>query len=117
VTGVATHRLETEKQTEWTVPSPFISPDGRWLLAEGLVLGHDYAEFTAVDLTTGATTPVPWPILPGVVGQESFAWLPDNETMLYADDGTLYALNVREMTRTDVGSVPAPDFAWLNRTP
>ena len=117
LTGIPTQRLETTARLDWTEPSPFISPDGKWLVAEAFVSDFADASFTALDLTTGATTQLPWQIPRGIEGRESFAWLPDNETMLYADGAILYALNVREVTRTEVGSVPDPDFAWLNRVP
>ena len=115
-TALPIRRLVSDTSTEW-VPSRFVSPNGEWLLIEGNLLGTQEFPSFVVDLTTGVTKRLPWPVFSGVVGQESFAWLPDGDSMLYGDNGTLYVLNLRERTRTEVGLVPVPDFAWVNREP
>jgi hypothetical protein len=120
-TMLATKRLDTDVSTEWATPSQIVSPDGRWLLARGLELGKEPGQdafgFFAVDLMTGVTRQLPWRLFNDQPGVESFGWLPDGETVLYGDGGTLFTLNVRDETRTALGPLPAPDFGWLARAP
>jgi hypothetical protein len=116
-TRVTTRRLETEEQAAWAEPSPAISPNGRWLVTEAKVLRHNDFTPYAVDLTTGAATELPWPVFNGVVGEAHFGWLPDGNTLLEADSGTIYAVNLEQMTRVAVGNLPAASFAWLNAAP
>jgi len=112
-----TRRLETQEQAAWAAPSRAISPNARWLVTDAKVLRHnDFASY-AVDLTTGAATELPWQVFEGAAGEEHFGWLHDGETLIHLDGGTLYALNLRDVTRTEIGRLPTPNFAWRNDLP
>jgi hypothetical protein len=117
--GVTT-RVYSSVSTEWVLGVPSLSPDGRWLLVEGdgNVTGLPYYPTYLVDTSTGATTKLPWPVMTDGVDDPRrrdprVTWLPGNDRVLTVQEGILYEVDLRAITRTRVGAVPALDYAWF----
>jgi Tol biopolymer transport system component len=101
--GAGTERAVTLTQTQWVLGPAAMSPDGRWALLQG-------NDTYALDIATGEATNLPWIVFSAA--RDTVAWLPDGNTFLYADSGTLYEIDLASMTRTEVGAIPVSNFAW-----
>ncbi|HYN70340.1 MAG TPA: hypothetical protein VEX41_09035 [Candidatus Eisenbacteria bacterium] len=101
-------RFETEVSSQWVVGTSTMSPDSRWALVQGDSTDATYA----VDTTTAAVTKLPWFVLPVSFEPLTIAWLADGNSFLYTELETLYEVDLAAMTRTEVGAVPLPNFAW-----
>jgi hypothetical protein len=112
-------RVRSDVSTEWVLGVPSLSPDNRWLLVQGggNVPDIPYYPTYLVDTATGLTTELPWPVMAeGPFDpwgrQPRITWLPGNDRILTLQQGKLYEVDLRAITRTAVGKVPAEDYAF-----
>jgi len=120
VAGTFTTRVESNRSTEWVLGIPLMSPDARWLLVWGGGNESDLPFYPTyvVDTATGVTRIADFEILSDSpfafsTRRPGATWLEGNDRVLANDNGTLFEVDLRTLTRTAVGSVPAPDFAWF----
>jgi len=104
----------TEASTEWVLGTATISPDARWALVQGVgnVPTETWFPTYAVDTSTGDATKLPWTVLHDSA-PSSVAWLSEPGSLLYEEDQALYEVDLATMTRTEVGAIPASDYAWF----
>lgn len=110
VTGGRTERPVSPTNTQWVVGTSTMSPDGRWALVQG-------NDTYALDIATGTATNLPWIVLSASFDPVTIAWLADGNSVLYADSGALYEVDLAAITRTAVGAIPASNFAWYQSPP
>ena len=119
-TGGFAVRVLSQGSTEWVLGAPTMSPDGRWLLAlgGGDISDQPYRTYV-IDTATGQTRIAPFQLLMEFGFGEDFhvnrpaaIWLEGNDRVLVEDRSKLFEVDLRTLTRTDVGSVPAQDFAF-----
>ncbi|MEZ0241135.1 MAG: hypothetical protein ACAH65_10085, partial [Chloroflexota bacterium] len=67
----------------------------------------------AVDTETGVATKLPWTVVHDATEPSNVAWLAAPGHLLYEEDRALYEVDLATMTRTEVGAIPASDFAWF----
>ena len=115
-----TTRVRSDVSTEWVVGVPSLSPDNRWLLVEGdgNVLDIPYYPTYLVSTGSGRTVKLPWPVMADSIYDPQrrlprVTWLSGNDRVMTVQDGTLYEVGLRAITRTAVGAVPALDYAWF----
>ena len=118
VEGTFSSAIEANVTTEWVFGAPVISPYGRWLLiqGDGLVPADVYPTYV-VDLATGATAPAPWPILRGSRSEDRIAWVEEDDLAVYSDGGLLYALDLNDLSRTEVGAADIGGVLFARNTP
>jgi hypothetical protein len=112
--GTPTASVATEASTEWVLGSATMSPDARWVLVQGdgNVPAAPWFPTYAVDTSTGDTTKLPWTVLHDSTGPSPVSWLAAPGTFLYEDEQAFYEVDLATMTRTEVGAIPASDYAW-----
>ena len=113
--GAPVTRSQGDHAAVWISNSGTLSPDGRWLLLRGDVDVPDSGNPTyLIETATGRSTKLPWPVVgdPPRNNVTSVAWLEGNDRVLASDGEKLYEVELRHLTRTEVGSVvPYQDWA------
>jgi hypothetical protein len=113
--GTPVARVASEASTEWVPGTATMSPDARWALVQGdgNVPTDTWFPTYAVDTSTGDATKLPWTVLHDLTGPSSVSWLSQPGLFLYEEDQALYEVDLATMTRTEVGAIPASDYAWF----
>jgi hypothetical protein len=111
-TGSMVARSHSDHSSVWLGSGQTLSLDGRWLLIRGDVDVADSGDPTyLIDTATGRSTKLPWPVVSdswfwnSLGGIPSVTWMEGNDRVLAADGERLFEVDLRELTRTDVGSV------------
>jgi hypothetical protein len=113
--GTPTARVATEASTEWVLGTATMSPDARWVLlqGDGNVPTDTWFPTYAVNTSTGDATKLPWTVIHDSNGPSPVSWLAEPGLFLYEDLEALYEVDLSTMTRTEVGAIPASDYAWF----
>ena len=115
-TGSRVTRSRSDHQANWLWGGQTLSPDGRWLLIRDGLRDGGLPTYL-IDTATGRSTQLPWPVVGdsplwfSLGGVPSVTWLEGNDLVLAADGEKLYEVDLREITRTEVGSV-VPNQDW-----
>jgi Tol biopolymer transport system component len=117
--GARRSLIQTSTSTEWVVGTSTISPDGRWALVQGdgNVPSQTWYPTYAVETETGAATKLPWTVIHDATEPSSVSWLAEPGRFLYEEGQMLYEVDLAAMTRTEVGAIPAADYAWYDTEP
>lgn len=112
--GTPIARVGTETSTEWVLGTATMSPDARWALlqGDGNVPTDTWFPTYAIDTSTGDATKLPWTVIHDQTEPSSVSWLAEPGRFLYEEDQALYEVDLTTMTRTEVGAIPASDYAW-----
>jgi hypothetical protein len=118
-TGSMVTRSHSDHSAVWLGIGQTLSPDGRLLLLrEDIDVGDSAFPTYLIDTAIGRSTKLPWPVVGdswfwnSLGGAVSVTWLDGNDRVLAADEGKLYEVDLRQLTRTEVGSVlPNQDWA------
>jgi hypothetical protein len=117
-TGSTVTRSHSDHSAVWLGNGLTLSPDGRLLLLrEDIDVGDGASPTYLIDTAIGRSTKLPWPVVGdswfwnSLGGAVSVTWLEGNDRVLAADAEKLYEVDLRQLTRTEVGSV-VPNQDW-----
>ena len=109
-TGSRVTRSQSDHSANWLGNGQTLSPDGRWLLMRDGLRDGGLPTYL-IETATGRSTKVPWPVVGdswfwnSLGGVPDVRWLEGNDRVLATDEATIYEVDLREITRTEVGSV------------
>ncbi len=114
--GTQIASVASQASTEWVLGSATMSPLGRWALVQGdrNVPTATWYPTYAVNTSTGEATKLPWTVIHGSTGPTAVSWLAEPGKFLYEDEQAFYEVDLATMTRTEVGAIPASDYAWFD---